>query len=122
MSNKNINLGKWGESIAADYIENNGYKILEKNFRTEYGEIDVIAEKEGVIVFVEVKTRTGKQYGHPEGAITPQKSLHMLESAQAYIQGHSDSAMEWRIDVIAIYKNKLGEYPKIAHFENAIQG
>ena len=122
MSKRNISLGRWGETIAHDYLVDHGYKVIERNFRTEYGEIDLIAEQDGVIVFVEVKTRTGNQYGHPEGAITPEKTLHMVESAQAYVQKNPDLPGEWRLDVIAIRRRSSTKSPEITHFENAVQG
>lgn len=122
MSNRNIALGSWGESIASGYLLEKGYTILERNHRTEYGEIDLIAEYNGVIIFVEVKTRTGRSFGHPEEAITPQKTLHMIESAQAFLQEGPQNTQEWRIDVIAIYRKKSSDSPEISHFENAVQG
>ena len=122
MSKRNISLGQWGETIAHDYLVEHGYKVIERNFRTEYGEIDLIAEQDGVTVFVEVKTRTGNQYGNPEGAITPEKTLHMVESAQAYVQNNADLTGGWRIDVIAIRRGASEKSPEITHFENAVQG
>ena len=122
MSNRNIALGRWGESIASEYLLEKGYTIIERNHRTEYGEIDLIAEYDGVIIFVEVKTRTGKKFGNPEEAITRQKTVHMIDSAQAFLQDRPQFTQEWRIDVIAIYKNKSSDSPVISHFENAVQG
>ena len=122
MSNRNIALGRWGESIASEYLLEKGYTIIERNHRTEYGEIDLIAEYDGVIIFVEVKTRTGKKFGNPEEAITRQKTVHMIDSAQAFLQEHPQFAQEWRIDVIAIYQNKSSDSSEISHFENAVQG
>lgn len=122
MSKRNIALGRWGEKIAHDYLVGCGYKVVERNVRTEYGEIDLIALLEDVIVFVEVKTRTGDGYGYPEEAITPQKAAHMIESAQAFIQNRAELPGEWRIDVIAIRRGASEESPEITHFENAVQG
>lgn len=122
MSSRNIALGKWGESIASEYLLEKGYTIIERNHRTEYGEIDLIAEYDGVIIFVEVKTRTGKKFGNPEEAITRQKTVHMIDSAQAFLQDRPQFTQEWRIDVVAIYKNKSSDSPEISHFENAVQG
>lgn len=122
MSNRNIALGRWGESIASEYLLEKGYTIIERNHRTEYGEIDLIAEYDGVIIFVEVKTRTGKKFGNPEEAITRQKTVHMIDSAQAFLQEHPQFTQEWRIDVIAIYQNKSSDSSEISHFENAVQG
>jgi putative endonuclease len=122
VSKRNIALGRWGEKIAHDYLVGRGYKVIERNFRTEFGEIDLITERDGVTVFVEVKTRSGEQYGNPEEAITPEKTLHMVESAQAFIQNSSGLIKEWRIDVIAIRRGSSEQSPEITHFENAVQG
>lgn len=122
MSKRNIALGRWGENIAQDYLVGKGYSVIERNVRTEFGEIDLIAQREGVIVFVEVKTRSGDGFGHPEEAITHQKAAHMIDSAQAFIQNRTDLPEEWRIDVIAVRRGDSEESPEITHFENAVQG
>lgn len=123
-------LGKWGEALAADYLLNRGYTILARNERTPYGEIDLIVqqsssseigpeESQGVIVFVEVKTRTSKKFGYPEQSVTSRKQESLLSSAQYYLQEHSDKDIDWRIDVIAIERYGDQE-PIIHHFENAM--
>lgn len=122
MSKRNIALGRWGENIAQDYLVGKGYSVIERNVRTEFGEIDLIAQREGVIVFVEVKTRTGGHFGNPEEAITRKKSTHMVESAQSFMQNHPELIGEWRIDVIAILQKSSNKPPEITHFENAVQG
>ena len=113
-------LGRWGETLAADYLTQKGYAILERNFRTPYGEIDLIADEGNSLVFVEVKTRSTDAYGLPEAAITPQKRQHLIAAAQAYLQATSHPGVNWRIDVIAIRKLKSAVAPEIYHFENAI--
>jgi putative endonuclease len=128
-------LGQWGEDLAAAYLERRGYTVLERNARTPYGEIDLVARQpdlregfetlgsdrtEEVIVFVEVKTRQSTAYGLPEEAITAQKRDHMLASALAYMQAHPELAGHWRIDVIAIQRKPSPNQPLITHFENAI--
>jgi len=78
--------GKWGEHAAADYLKGRGYEIVAGNVRTPYGEIDLIAKKDGFVIFVEVKARTSKTFGPPEIAVTPRKQLHMLSCAEHYAQ------------------------------------
>lgn len=112
----NQSVGRWGEQAAADYLCQRGYTILAHNVRTPYGEIDVIASKEGILVFVEVKARTSRSYGPPEVAVTPRKQAHMLACADYYAQLHEID--HWRIDVIAVEKER--GTPKITHFENAV--
>ena len=117
MSQHNRKIGQWGENIAADYLRENGYDVIARNVRTPYGEIDIIAEKDGFTCFVEVKTRTTKSYGPPEIAVTPRKQGHMLASAEHYTTAHELD--HWQIDVIAV-EGKPGGKPVITHFENAI--
>ena len=113
-------LGKWGENIAAEYLSGKGYTILERNLRTSHGEIDLLASELGVLVFVEVKTRSSKSYGYPEDSITGSKRTHLLASAQAYLQSRPDLEGDWRIDVVAIEGKRTQADPIITHFENVI--
>lgn len=132
MSISRRKLGSWGESVAADYLTAGGYTILERNARTRYGEIDLVARQEvkvqgeqkqtlKITVFVEVKTRSSKTFGYPEESITARKRAHMLAAAQAYLQEHPDLDDDWRIDVIAIQRFSAREEPGVVHFENALQ-
>jgi len=113
-------IGRWGESFAAEYLTRRGYTILERNARTAYGEIDIVATQSEVAVFVEVKTRTSTAYGYPEESITPKKRAHLIASAQAYLQTHPELETDWRIDVIAIHRPHSDRSPQITHFENAV--
>jgi putative endonuclease len=111
--------GQWGEDIAARYLEEHGYDILGRNFRTAHGEIDIIASKEGCSVFVEVKTRSSHAFGYPEDSVSLRKQAHMLSAAEEYLQTHPGSSDSWQFDVIAIEK-KSGGKPEVVHFENVI--
>ena len=113
-------LGHLGESIAAVYLEKQGYSIIERNCHTPYGEIDLITQREGVIVFVEVKTRSTRSFGPPEISITPQKQEHMRSAAAYYIQQHPELATDWRIDAIAIQMQGDQKQPLLDHFENVV--
>ena len=113
---RNQRVGKWGEQAAADYLKGRGYEIVAGNVRTPYGEIDLIAKKEGFLVFVEVKARTSKTFGPPEVAVTPRKQQHMLSCAEHYAQ--QNEIDHWQIDVIAV--EQVDGKPEITHFENAI--
>jgi len=113
-------LGQWGEALAADYLIEKGYQVLYQNFRTPYGEIDIVVQKDNVTVFVEVKTRSNTLFGYPEEAITARKRENLIESAQAFLQDRPDIEGDWRIDVIAIQRLDASENPLIDHFENAI--
>jgi len=113
----NQRIGKWGEDIAAEYLTQRGYEIVARNIRTPYGEIDVIAKQNDIIIFVEVKTRTSNTMGLPEESITPRKRDHMLAAADHYAA--ENKINHWQIDVVAI-EGKPGAIPKITYFENAL--
>ena len=117
MSGYNQEIGRWGETIAVEYLEKNKYKVVARNVRTPYGEIDIVAQKDGITSFVEVKTRTSSSFGPPEIAVSPRKQQHMLSAAEHYAQEHDID--HWQIDVIAIERKSKGN-PLITHFENAI--
>jgi len=122
MAKRNRNIGKWGEDLAAAYLEGKGYFILDRNVYTSYGEIDIITlhddEDEKYLVFIEVKTRTTLKFGNPEDAITHQKQEHLLASIETYLQDNPDLDYPWRVDVIAIQKLST-EFPAdIQHFES----
>lgn len=113
----NQKIGRWGEEIAAAFLQKRGYEILDKNSRTPYGEIDLVANLGGVTVFVEVKTRTTRSFGLPEEAITPRKQAHMLAAAEHYAAERKIDS--WQVDVIAI-EGKPGSTQQIEHFENIL--
>lgn len=81
------NVGELGEDFAAGMLEASGYKIIERNYATRRGEIDIIAVRDGVMHFVEVKTRTGMQYGYPSEAVTRTKQERIRKAAEQYLQG-----------------------------------
>jgi len=116
----NMELGAWGESYAAKYLEDKGYEILSLNERTPYGEIDIIAEINHRLIFVEVKTRSTQNFGYPEEAITEEKIIHMVESAEVFLQEHPELTSDWQIDVIAIQVDSSRKTPVLTHFENAL--
>lgn len=119
MKTRRQRLGKWGESLAADYLCEQGYTVLERNARSQYGEIDLVASQGDYLVFVEVKTRTSTAFGLPEDSVTSRKQAHLLAAAQAYLQNHPEMEDTWRVDVISI-ECRPGQPPVITHFENAL--
>lgn len=109
--------GRWGEDCAAEQLRTQGYTLLARNVRTRYGEIDLIAQKDGALVFVEVKARRTASLGPPEVSITPRKLAHMRSAAEAYLQGLAALPASWRLDVIAVTRLP-GQPLEIVHFEN----
>ncbi len=94
--------GKTGEDTAVEFLLGKGYKILERNFKKRYGEIDIVAMDRGTLVFIEVKTRYSKTFGLPEDAITSWKIHALMRSAQYYRLIHQDLPEDMRIDLVAI--------------------
>jgi len=93
--------GPRGEEYAAEYLTAKGYAIAARNYRTRYGEIDLIAERDGVLAFVEVKTRRTSAWGGAAGAVTAQKQHKLILAAQEYLQTHPGDLLP-RFDVVAI--------------------
>jgi len=110
-------VGRWGEQAAAEYLEKKGCQILERNFRAERGEVDIIARQDNVLIFVEVKARSSNRYGYPEYSVSPQKRRRLLSAAEKYVLAHPEFSA-WRVDIIAV-EGESGE-AKIVHFENVI--
>ena len=113
-----MNLGDKGEEIAENYLNRNGYRVLEKNYNCKFGEIDLIVKKKDVITFVEVKTRSNRNYGSPIDAMTPYKIKHMIRSVQCYIAKYHLEGTEVSLDVIEV--EMINGQWEINHIENAI--
>jgi len=111
-------LGKRGESLAAQFLTRKGYKIIDRNFHARYGEIDIVCLKDGILVFVEVKTRCGRVFGTPEEAVTPRKLHEIIQTSQYYTLTHPNFPSAQRIDVIAIDINGDNSVGDIRHIEN----
>lgn len=95
-------LGQIGEELACTYLLNHKYQILERNFQKRYGELDIVAVKDNILVFVEVKTRIGRKFGLPEEAVTPRKLAEIKQTAYYYKLLHPELPESMHIDVIAI--------------------
>lgn len=113
MKNARIKLGSQGEDIAAKYLQERGYKILQRNFRSRYGEIDIICIREQTVVFVEVKTRTNTSFGSPEESITKTKQQHIHTVALNFLTTYPYPFKEIRFDVIGILMD--GREPRLNH-------
>jgi putative endonuclease len=102
MSDSRRSLGQNGEEIAADFLQGRGYTILARNYRRRSGEIDIIAREKEVLVFIEVKTRSGGTYGSPAAAITPRKQRQISRTAQYYLAEQDLFDTPARFDVITV--------------------
>lgn len=95
-------LGATGEALAASFLQNEGYRIVECNYRIRFGEIDIIAEQGGDLVFIEVKTRTHTSYGSPFESVTRQKQKQLSKVALEYMNKRDCHNRSARFDVVAI--------------------
>ena len=111
-----IGLGKRGEDIAVDYLKRRGYKIIERNYRSRLGEIDIVAAHRSFTVFIEVKTRTGDDFGFPQESVDERKQRRMVRVAQTYIKHRRLKDANYRFDVVSI--DFSGKKPSV----NLIQG
>lgn len=109
-------LGKLGEELAVDFLQKNGYEILETNWTFQKAEIDIIAQKDTVLSIVEVKTRSSIEFGLPQDFVKPKKIQLLVKAVNEYIISN-DLDVAVRFDIIAIYKEE-GIY-KIDHIEDA---
>ena len=121
MSTSRQRLGKRGEAVARRHLETSGYRILESNYRAREGEIDLVAEQDGALVFVEVRTRTGTAIGSPEESVTPAKRSHLVAAAQQYLQAHQAEDREWRIDLVAVEVSAERGLKRIDVVQNAVE-
>lgn len=116
----NRETGKYGEDLATAELRKKGYEILEKNFSNKFGEIDIIARDPStssgpVLVFVEVKTKKGEEFGAPEEMINPRKLYKIRNMANLYMKRND---LPCRIDIVAIVLSPEDEPLRITHYEN----
>jgi putative endonuclease len=116
-TNAHILTGQRGESLAADYLQKQGYTILHRNYRYKRSEIDIIAVKDGLLIFVEVKTRTTDVFGFPEEAVNRRKERILLNAAEVFIHWRKWEK-DIRFDIIAITLSATLP-PFIHHIEDA---
>lgn len=107
-----------GENIAVSYLQKKGYRILTRNFRKQYGEIDIIATHQNTLVFIEVKTRTSKEFGEGIEAISYFKLKSLIKTGLLYTSLHSHLPEALRVDAISVLLSKSGELLDIEHTEN----
>ncbi len=116
---RDLPIGERGESLAAAYLKRKKYRIVERNYRQKYGEIDLIAIDGRTVVFVEVKTRTSDVAGLPESAVDAEKQRKIVQTAQSYLQHHQLLDHRFRFDIVSVMMEGKENEPKIQHFQNA---
>lgn len=114
-------LGQWGETVASHHLEAKGYDIIERNWRCREGEIDLVARAGQEWVFVEVKTRRGRDSGTPEEGLTPYKARQLLALGELYLAAHGLD-VDWRVDLVAVELDKAGKLLRCEHIPNAVLG
>jgi len=115
-------LGELGEKIAQKHLKEKGYKILARNFKKKWGEIDIVAKKRKKIVFIEVKTIRKKEGFSPEDEIDQKKKKQLIKMAQIYLQEFKiPFKTPWQIDIIAIEISPNLKKAKIRHYKNAVE-
>ena len=109
-------LGKWGEDLAADYLQRKGYTIIERDWKSGKRDLDIIAQDGNVIVFVEVKTRRNRLFGEPEESVDYHKLQNLQQAISHYVQ-FRNIRQDIRFDIISVV-GTIGSEPDIQHIQN----
>jgi putative endonuclease len=115
--------GRRAEELAAAHLERAGLRIVARNWRRPGGELDIVADDAGTCVFVEVRSRTGTELGHPLESITPAKQAQVIRAARLYLaEGAAGPAAGYRFDVVAVTFDPEGQAPpELLHLANAFE-
>ena len=114
--------GRAGEAAAAAHLRRSGYNIVERNYRVREGEIDIVAEHSGDLVFVEVKARRSGAFGKPEESLTEEKATRLVTAAQAYMADKGLEQSDWRIDLVAVELDRSGRAERVEVIRDAVTG
>jgi len=112
-------VGRYGEDVAASYLVRSGWQILDRNWRSRAGELDIVALQGTELVVVEVKTRTGDGYGHPAEAVTPVKLARLRRLAAQWLAEHDQRPASVRVDVIAVRTTRRGA-ARVEHLQGVL--
>lgn len=114
---KNLEIARLGENLAGKYLRNKGFRIIEQNYQTRYAEIDLIARHKGILVFVEVRTKTNEKFGRPEETINRKKINKLIKNAQGYMS-RKGCDQRYRIDAVCIVLDEDRNPVRVDHHEN----
>jgi len=117
MEANNLKVGKRGEKEAEVYIKEKGYSVLEKNYKNKYGEIDLVAQKDGELIFIEVRSKTENDFGMPEETVKEKKRKKLRQNATAYTTFKNYEG-PYRIDLICLVFSKDESILRITHHKN----
>lgn len=112
-------LGRRGEEAAVHYLEENGYRVLNKNYSCRFGEIDMVALDRETLVFVEVRSRSSEEFGLAQESVNVRKQLKLRKLAWQYLKAEGQTGRNCRFDVIAVLFDRDGKVKRIEHIENA---
>lgn len=121
MGRERIEIGSLGEKLALELLKAKGYRVKCKNFRTPFGELDIVATHRGSIVFIEVRTRTTSSLGPPFLSVTRIKQTHIIKNALFYLKRYGRIDSNWRIDVVSVKLDSERTLENIEHIENAVE-
>lgn len=121
MGRERKDIGVTGEKIASVYLRKMGYKILKSNFRTPFGEIDIVARHKGIMVFVEIKSRITSSLGPPYLSITRAKEKRIIKNALFYLKSYRLTNVNWRVDIVSAKLNYERKLESIELIENAVE-
>ena len=113
-------LGDFGERVAAAHLEAKGYRVIARSYRGREGQVDIIAQRDGVLAFVEVKTRRGDEFGSALEALGDTQARRLLAAADEFAQEHPGLPEDRRIDLIAIDLDSSGRVLSVEHVEGAV--
>ena len=114
-------LGSWGEEQARRFLQDTGYNILATNYRSSYGEVDIVALDGKELVFVEVRTRSSRNFGTPEESLSKAKVKRLVNTCQDYMQHTAKEDADWRVDLVCLYLGPGRKVQRIQHLPHAIQ-
>ena len=114
-------LGSWGEEQASQFLQDKGYQILTTNYRSSYGEVDIVAQDGNELVFVEVRTRRSEKFGAPEESLSKAKVQRLVNTCQDYLQNTAREDTSWRLDLVCLYLGQGRQVRRIQHLEHAVQ-
>ena len=121
MKKYNKEIGNYGETVAADFLINNGYNILDMNYRNRYGEIDIVYKKNNIIIFCEVKSRYTNSFGNPIESVTYYKQKQIIKLSQTYLLYKKYHNYNIRYDIIEVIFNNKNASFKLNHIKDAFR-